>query len=185
MAKSKKSTKASRGSRSSKPSKGRARRLPGLEKALTEMISTPRGSGSGKRGRKWKDGRLEQSALDAVAAGKGRVERKLAAGALGVRGDGKPLELPSGGPVAAPARATRMLSDPRLPAVGQVIVKTYKGRELRVIRLTDRFEFEGRDYPSLSKIAREVIGGAQVNGFAFFGLTKPAAATEAVKGSEG
>lgn len=158
MAKSKKSTKASRGSRSSKPSKGRARRLPGLEKALTEMISTPRGSGSGKRGRKWKDGRLEQSALDAVAAGKGRVERK-------------PL---------AVAPTTRMLNDPRLPAVGSVISKTYKGRELQVTRLEDRFEFEGRSYPSLSRIAREVIGGAQVNGFAFFGLTpKPEGKPEA------
>lgn len=153
MAKSKKAPKASRGSRSSKPAKRPARRLPGLEKALTEMIS-PVSSGAGKRGRKWKGGRLEQTALDAVAAGKGRVERK-------------PL---------AVAPTTRMLNDPRLPAVGSVISKTYKGRDLKVTRLEDRFEFEGRSYPSLSRIAREVIGGAQVNGFAFFGLTgKPGA----------
>lgn len=155
-----KAGKKAKGSKGSKAAAGRSRK------------AAPR--------RVWKGGRLTQSTLDAVAGGAGRVDgpapkkaRKLAPGAAGVRGDGKPLELPSGGPVAAPARASRMLSDPRLPAVGAVIVKTYKGRELRVIRLADRFEFEGRDYPSLSRIAREVIGGEQINGFAFFGLTKP------------
>lgn len=159
MAKTKKAPKASR---SSKAKRAPAKRLRGLEKALGAIVAPVSPSASSRRGRKWSGGRLTQTDLDAVAAGKGRVE------------------LPSGGPVAAPARATRMLADPRLPAVGQVILKTYKGRELRVIRLADRFEFEGRDYPSLSKIAREVIGGAQVNGFAFFGLNpKPEAAAPA------
>ena len=138
-------------------SRSSKRAKPAKAKAARPPASSP-------KGRKWRGGRLTQTDLDAVAEGKGRVE------------------LPSGGPVAAPARATRMLADPRLPAVGQVIVKQYKGRELRVIRLADRFEFEGRDYPSLSKIAREVIGGAQVNGFAFFGLNpKPAAPAEPAK----
>lgn len=151
MAKSKKSPKSSR---SAKPSKKPGRARTAVEAKLAALVAgTPSLSGKGKRGRMWKGGMLTETALDAVAAGKGRVEAPAP---------------------AAPAKLTRMLSDPRLPAVSETIVRTYKGKEYRVTRLEDRFTFEGRDYPSLSKIAREIIGGAQVNGFAFFGLVPKA-----------
>lgn len=138
-------------------SRSSKRAKPAKAKAARPPASSP-------KGRKWRGGRLTQTDLDAVADGKGRVEA------------------PAEAPAAAAPRATRMLSDPRLPAVGTEIVRTYKDREYRVVRQADCFIYGGREYPSLSKIAREIIGGAQVNGFAFFGLNpKPAAAAEPAK----
>jgi len=66
--------------------------------------------------------------------------------------------------------------DPRLPAVGEVLVKKHKGLEHEVRVLDDGFEYQGVRYSSLSKIAR-AITGTTWNGYLFFGLTrrKPAA----------
>lgn len=150
MAKSKKSPTSSR---SAKPSKAKKAKAGRVRLPIFGVVTMAPLSGKGKRGRKWKGGMLTETALDAVAAGKGRVKAPAA---------------------AAPAKLPSMLTDPRLPAVGTEIVRTYKDREYRVTRLEDRFVYEGRDYPSLSKIAREIIGGAQVNGFAFFGLVPKA-----------
>ena len=60
--------------------------------------------------------------------------------------------------------------DPRLPAVGEFLTKTYKGAEYQVQVLEDGFEFNGRHYRSLSRIAREFTNTVW-NGFLFFGLT--------------
>jgi hypothetical protein len=58
--------------------------------------------------------------------------------------------------------------DPRLPAVGEEIVRDYKGRTI-VVKVRERgFEYEGKLYKSLSAIAREVTG-TKWNGFLFFG----------------
>ena len=60
-------------------------------------------------------------------------------------------------------------TDPRLPAVGEESAREYKGRKIVVSVLgTNRFEFEGRIYKSLSAVAREVTG-TKWNGFLFFG----------------
>lgn len=59
--------------------------------------------------------------------------------------------------------------DPRLPMPGAIITKEYENRRLDVCVLEKGFEFEGKQYRSLSAIAREVTG-TQWNGFAFFGL---------------
>ncbi|HTF55978.1 MAG TPA: DUF2924 domain-containing protein [Planctomycetota bacterium] len=59
--------------------------------------------------------------------------------------------------------------DPRLPQVGAIITKTFKGRELKVLVAADGFEFEGTRYRSLSAIARKV-SGTPWNGFLFFNL---------------
>lgn len=59
--------------------------------------------------------------------------------------------------------------DPRLPMPGAVITKEHEGQRLDVRVLEKGFEFEGKQYRSLSAIAREVTG-TQWNGFAFFGL---------------
>ena len=61
--------------------------------------------------------------------------------------------------------------DPRLPSPGTVIVKAYKGRELRLVVHDDHFELDGQAFQSLSEAARHVTG-ARWNGPLFWGLTK-------------
>ena len=74
---------------------------------------------------------------------------------------------------AAPSepRPTKPERDPRLPAVGAVIVRRYKSTEHEVRVLSDGFEFGGERYRSLSRIAREITGTTW-NGFLFFGLAE-------------
>ena len=62
--------------------------------------------------------------------------------------------------------------DPRLPAVGTVIVRPYKGAVLRVTVLADGFEMGGGRYRTLTAVAEQATGG-HVNGFRFFKLDKP------------
>ncbi|MCA9137972.1 MAG: DUF2924 domain-containing protein [Planctomycetales bacterium] len=59
--------------------------------------------------------------------------------------------------------------DPRLPPPGNYVERVYRGRTIRVLVLTDGFEFEGKRYRTLTAIAREVTGGSY-NGFTFFRL---------------
>jgi Protein of unknown function (DUF2924) len=54
---------------------------------------------------------------------------------------------------------------------GARIVREWHGRTHSVIVLNDAFEFEGRQYPSLTQIAREITG-AHWSGPRFFGLAK-------------
>ncbi len=53
---------------------------------------------------------------------------------------------------------------------GAKLIREWHGRIYSVIALEDGFDFEGRRYPSLSKIAREITG-ARWSGPRFFGLT--------------
>lgn len=59
--------------------------------------------------------------------------------------------------------------DPRLPPPGSYVERLYKGKMIRVLVLTDGFEYEGRRYRSLSNIAGE-LSGSSYNGFVFFKL---------------
>lgn len=61
--------------------------------------------------------------------------------------------------------------DPRLPPPGSWIERKYKGQSLRVLVVTDGFEFEGQRYRSLSAIAK-AVSGSHVNGFQFFRLRR-------------
>lgn len=61
--------------------------------------------------------------------------------------------------------------DRRLPPVGSVLSRRYKGRTLQVGILEEGFEFAGVVYRSLSAVAK-VITGSHCNGYLFFGLTK-------------
>ncbi len=61
--------------------------------------------------------------------------------------------------------------DPRLPAPGTLLQKQFQGERVEVKVLDEGFEFKGRTYKSLSKIAR-IITGTHWNGFVFFGLKK-------------
>ena len=61
--------------------------------------------------------------------------------------------------------------DPRLPDPGTVLERQYQGRTIRVAVLTDGFEYDRKQYPSLSAIAAAVTG-MRWNGYSFFGLNK-------------
>ncbi len=52
---------------------------------------------------------------------------------------------------------------------GAKLIREWRGRTYSVIALEDGFDFEGRRFPSLSKIAREITG-ARWSGPRFFGL---------------
>jgi hypothetical protein len=59
--------------------------------------------------------------------------------------------------------------DSRLPPPGNWIERDYKGRTIRVLVISDGFEYEGERYRSLSAIAK-AITGSHMNGFLFFRL---------------
>ncbi len=61
-------------------------------------------------------------------------------------------------------------ADPRLPKVGTIITRIYKGKKINVRVLKNGFEYSGQQVRSLSAIAREVTG-SMWNGYLFFGLT--------------
>lgn len=59
------------------------------------------------------------------------------------------------------------------PVEGTLLTREYRGQEFRVRVLAgDQYEFEGRLYPTLSMIAREITG-TRWSGPLFFGLKKP------------
>lgn len=74
-------------------------------------------------------------------------------------------------PVAKPKQEEKPQQerDPRLPPVGTTVTRVYRGTEHSVIMRAEAFEYNGKRYPSLSMIARE-IAGCSWNGFVFFGL---------------
>lgn len=60
--------------------------------------------------------------------------------------------------------------DPRLPAAGTTMVRSYKGKDHRVKVLADGFEHEGKPYRSLTALAQAITGYAAISGPAFFRL---------------
>jgi hypothetical protein len=70
---------------------------------------------------------------------------------------------------AAPAAKDR---DPRLPAAGATLSRTYKGKEYRVTVLDAGFRFDGKDWRSLTAIARAVTGYPAISGPAWFGIAE-------------
>ncbi len=69
-------------------------------------------------------------------------------------------------PLAKPFNSGR---DKRLPMYGAFISKNYRGKKILVKVLENSFEYEGREYSSLSNIAREITG-TNWNGYKFFNL---------------
>ncbi len=61
--------------------------------------------------------------------------------------------------------------DPRLPPAGTELRRTFDGTEHVVTVLDDGFTFRGKQYRSLSLIAREITG-TRWNGYGFFGLLR-------------
>jgi hypothetical protein len=64
---------------------------------------------------------------------------------------------------------TARLELPRRIKAGAVLVRDWKTKSHRVMVLDRGFAYEGRTYPSLSEIAREITG-TRWNGPRFFGL---------------
>ncbi len=63
-----------------------------------------------------------------------------------------------------------MITDPRTPVVGTRLIREWDGIEHTITVLREGFEWQGRQYKSLSAIAR-AITGTRWNGFRFFGLS--------------
>ena len=75
-----------------------------------------------------------------------------------------------GEPVAIiPGKESKKQHDPRLPMVGTVLRRSWKGRTILVEVVSKGFRYEGRQYSSLSNIAFEITG-TRWNGPKFFGL---------------
>ncbi len=61
--------------------------------------------------------------------------------------------------------------DNRLPASGSIITKTYRGKTIEVKVLDNGFEYEGKVFKSISRVAMTIVK-RQISGYMFFGLTK-------------
>ena len=61
--------------------------------------------------------------------------------------------------------------DGRLSAVGAVITKKYHGQNLEVKVLENGFEYQGKIYKSISRVAMEIVK-RPISGYVFFGLSK-------------
>lgn len=63
--------------------------------------------------------------------------------------------------------------DSRLPAPGSTITRVYKGETYKVKVLKVGFQHDGKDYSSLTAVAKAIIGSdSEINGYAWFKLTK-------------
>jgi len=72
---------------------------------------------------------------------------------------------------ARDAKVRSRKRDPRLPPVGTVLRREYRGEVVAVTIGADDFEYKGQKYRSLSAVANEVTG-SRWNGLRFFGLTQ-------------
>ena len=73
-----------------------------------------------------------------------------------------------------PSPRSRRQPHPRLPPVGTILTRSYKGETLQVRVLHHGLEFEGKVYPSLSAVAK-AITGSHCSGYLFFRLPRGAA----------
>ena len=61
--------------------------------------------------------------------------------------------------------------DNRLPAQGSIITKTYRGKTTEVKVLDNGFEYEGKVFKSISRVAMTIVK-RQISGYVFFGFSK-------------
>ncbi len=147
---------------------------PGLRAKYEEAFGEPTRS----RNREW----LFRSVawqIQALAEGGLSERAKRRAAELARESDVRPrrqADAPAGG--AAPRGPTRVLGvepvrDSGLPLPGAVLVRAYRGRQVRVRVLDDgQYEYAGRAFRSLTAVA-EAVTGAHWNGRAFFGIGAP------------
>ena len=82
---------------------------------------------------------------------------------------GFPIDMTSAAAGAAEAASEPKTRDTRIPAVGSVITRKYKGEELKVKVLENGFEYKDRVFKSISAVAVHIVGGP-VSGYVFFKL---------------
>lgn len=76
----------------------------------------------------------------------------------------------TGVPIPSVIRPVRIsTTDLRLPPVGTMLTRVYRGTTVCVCVLENGFEWGGERYASLTAVAK-AITGTHVNGFRFFGL---------------
>jgi hypothetical protein len=125
------------------------------------------------------DDGLSRAEIDrANAAGPGAVDALLRGAAKGGKAKTPAKgKTPNPAPTpAAPAKdATPRPRDPRLPAPGTTLTRTFNGKELKVEVLDAGFRHDGKVWRSLSAIAK-AVSGTSWNGFLFFNLQKRPAA---------
>jgi hypothetical protein len=80
-----------------------------------------------------------------------------------------PAEAAARGAKSAKAPASKKIRDPRLPESG-VIEKVYKGKTYRIEITPTGFRWDGRDWKSLTAIAREVTGAKAISGPLWAGI---------------
>ncbi|MFO0815311.1 MAG: DUF2924 domain-containing protein [Gemmatales bacterium] len=135
-------------------------RVPDLRRMYAEEFGEPTKANN----RDWLTKRLAWR-LQAQALGGLSERAKARAAELANEADLRTTPPPCATPVAVGEPR-----DPRLPAPGAVITRTYKGVEHHVETLADGFIWNGETYPTLSMVAK-AITKQHVSGFAFFGLT--------------
>lgn len=94
-------------------------------------------------------------------------------------------EAPAAATTAKAPKAGRKsgLRDARLPAPGTTIEREYKGKRYKVEVLERGFRHDGKEWRSLTAIAKAVTGYASISGTLFFGIShrkgaEPKPATE-------
>ena len=72
---------------------------------------------------------------------------------------------------AVPAKVDKFAKprDSRIPPVGTIITKNYKGETLEVKVLENGFEYKGQVFKSISALAVHIVG-TPISGYAFFKL---------------
>jgi hypothetical protein len=78
----------------------------------------------------------------------------------------KPVKTPAGAVFNENKGKSR---DLRLPAIGTVMSRKYKGAELQVKVLENSFEYKGQVFKSISALAVHIVG-APISGYVFFKL---------------
>lgn len=87
----------------------------------------------------------------------------------------KPAVLRLASPITHPENAVENMPvrkrDNRLPAPGSIITKTYRGKTIEVKVLENGFEYEGKVFKSISRVAMTIVE-RPISGYVFFGLTR-------------
>src|SRR5215813_5156904 len=108
--------------------------------------------------------------LQALAEGGLSERARRRAAALVQEADLRLSAPPDGAAPSDPAAPLRWPSDARLPRLGTILTRRYKGRTIQVEVLEHGFAYDGQLYRSLSAVAKAVTG-SHCSGHCFFGLT--------------
>lgn len=93
----------------------------------------------------------------------------------------KPVAVKKPAPVRTSATAAPTDRDAGLPAPGTTIERIYKKKTYTVEVTDGGFKYDGREWRSLTAIAKEITKAPAISGPRFFGLATPAAGKENAK----